>query len=98
MTIALNFLRSLLLTIVFSFAAPLLLIGALLITLSLIGCVPVLQGITTLIANLILDVLATFGSGSSLQGLVTIASTCSFVGVLFDTYVHYRYLILRLDS
>ncbi len=97
MNLITSFFRSLLLTVVFTFVAPMAVIGALLATLSLIGYIPGLQ-FTTAIANPILQFLAIFGSGNSLHGLVVIASTCSFVGVLFDTYVHYRYLILHLDS
>ncbi|BAZ41765.1 hypothetical protein NIES4101_77330 [Calothrix sp. NIES-4101] len=98
MTILINFLRSLALTIIFSFVAPLIFIGAVLVALSVISYVPGLQNLTGAIANLILQFLATFGGGSSLEGTITIGLTCSFVGVLFDTYVHYRYQILRLDS
>ncbi|PAX60361.1 hypothetical protein [Brunnivagina elsteri] len=98
MAILTNFLRSLALTIIFSFVAPLILIGAVLVTLSLTGHVPGLQDITGAIAHLILQFLATFGGGSSLEGIIIIGLTCSFVGVLFDTYVHYRDQILRLHS
>ncbi len=98
MAILTNFLRSLALTIIFSFVAPVILIGAVLVTLSLMGHVPGLQDITNAIANLILQFLATFGGGSSLEGIIIIGLTCSFVGVLFDIYVHYRDQILRLHS
>ncbi len=98
MSLITSFFRSLLLTVVFSFVAPMAVVGALLATLSLIGYIPGLQFFTSAIANPILQILAIFGSGNSLHGLFVIASTCSFVGVLFDTYVHYRYLILHLDS
>lgn len=95
MSILPNFLRSLLLTIIFSFVAPMLLVGVALVSLSLIGYIPGLQGVGQAIAAQILQVLATFGSGSSLQGLVVIGLTCSLVGALFDTYAFYRYQILR---
>jgi hypothetical protein len=98
MSLITSFFRSLLLTVVFSFVAPIAIIGALLVTLSLIGYIPGLQQLTAAASNPILQFLAIFGSGNPLHGLIVIASTCSFVGVLFDTYVHYRYLILRLDS
>jgi hypothetical protein len=98
MSIITSFFRSLLLTVVFSFVAPMTAVGGLLATLSLIGYIPGLQQLTVTIMNSILQFLAIFGSGNSLHGLVVIASTCSFVGILFDTYVHYRYLILRLNS
>jgi hypothetical protein len=98
MSIITSFFRSLLLTVVFSFVAPMAAVGGLLATLSLIGYIPGLQQLTVTIMNPILQFLAIFGSGNSLHGLVVIASTCSFVGILFDTYVHYRYLILRPNS
>lgn len=95
MSILPNFLRSLLLTIMFSFVAPMLLVGVALVSLSLIGYIPGLQGMGQAIAAQILQVLATFGSGSPLRGLVVISLTCSLVGALFDTYAFYRYQILR---
>jgi len=98
MTILTNFLRSLLLTIIFSFITPISLIGGLLLCLSLLGHVPCLQEVTADIPMAIMHFLATFGSGSSLQGLFVIGLTCSFVGGLFDAYVYYRYQILRIDS
>jgi len=88
-----NFLRSLLLTSVFSFVAPIVLVGGAWISLSLIGYIPGLEGKS--IAEQILQFLATFGSGNSFRGLVVIGLTCSLVGVLFDTYAFYRYQSLR---
>ncbi len=95
MSIFPNFLRSLLLTIIFSFIAPIFLVGGALLCLSLIGYIPGLQGMTEAIAAPILQFLSTFGSGSPLQGLFVIALTCSLVGALFDTYAFYRYQNLR---
>jgi hypothetical protein len=98
MTIFINFLRSLLLTIVFSFAAPVFLVGGGLLLLSVIGYFPGLQELSEAIATQIMHFLAIFGSGTPLRGLFVISLTCSFVGALFDTYVCYRYQILRIDS
>ncbi|MBF2063486.1 MAG: hypothetical protein IGS39_03500 [Calothrix sp. C42_A2020_038] len=98
MNLLISFLRSLLLTIIFSFTAPMIFVGALLASFMLVGYIPGLQNAASAVANLILDFLATFGNGTPIRGLITIALTCSFVAVLFDTYVHYRYQILRLDS
>ncbi|NWF60967.1 MAG: hypothetical protein HXY43_17335 [Fischerella sp.] len=95
MTIWINFLRSLLLTIIFSFVAPMFLVGAILLIVSLIGYIPGLQGITEAIATHILQFLVIFGSGTALRGLIVISLTCSFVGALFDTYAYYRCQILR---
>ncbi|WP_341527066.1 hypothetical protein WKK05_31820 [Nostoc sp. UHCC 0302] len=98
MTLFTNLLRSLLLTIIFSFVAPMLLVGSLLLTLSLMGNFPGLQALTEAIATEIMHFLATFGSGTPLRGLFVISLTCSFVGALFDMYVYYRYQILRINS
>lgn len=95
MSILPNFLRSLLLTSVLSFVAPILLLGGVLVSLSLIGYIPGLEGSTQLITEQILQFLATFGSGNPFQGLVVIGLTCSLVGALFDTYAFYRYQGLR---
>jgi len=98
MTIFINFLRSLLLTVIFSFVAPMFLVGGVLLLLSLMGYFSGLQKLTEAIATQILHFLATFGSGTSLRGLFVISLTCSFVGALFDMYVYYRCQILRIDS
>ncbi|MDZ8109974.1 MAG: hypothetical protein RM338_30875 [Nostoc sp. DedQUE12a] len=98
MTIFTNFLRSLVLTMVFSFVAPIFLVGAGLLFLFLIGHFPCLQELTEAIATDIVHFLATFGSGTPLRGLFVISLTCSFVGTLFDIYVCYRCQILRIDS
>ncbi|AFY36010.1 hypothetical protein [Calothrix sp. PCC 7507] len=98
MTLFTNFLRSLLLTVIFSFVAPLFLVGGFLLILSLIGNLPGLQDVTEAIATQIMHFLATFGSGSPLHGIFVISLTCSFVGALFDVYAYYRCQILRIDS
>jgi hypothetical protein len=98
MTIFSNFFRSLVLTTIFSFLVPVFLVGGLFLVLSLFGYVPGLQGIISDVSMQIMHFLATFGSGSSLNGLFTISLTCGFVGALFDIYVHYRYQILHTDS
>lgn len=95
MSILPNFLRSLLLTIVFSFVTPMLFIGGGLIIVLLLGYVPGLQAVGNAIAMTMTQFLATFGSGSAVHGLVVIGFTCSLVGALFDTYAFYRYQNLR---
>jgi hypothetical protein len=81
---------TLLLTIIFSFLAPIVLVGAILLTVSLIGLIPGFQGIGDAIDTQILQFLATFGTGVPLHGIFTISLTCSFVAVLFDTYAFFR--------
>jgi hypothetical protein len=98
MTIFSNFLRSLVLTIIFSFLSPMLLIGCLLLLISFIGHIPSLQVMAEAVAIHIIQFLATFGSGVPLRGLFVISLTCGFVGVLFDIYAYYRCHILRIDS
>ncbi|BAY20882.1 hypothetical protein NIES2100_06260 [Calothrix sp. NIES-2100] len=98
MTIFTNFLRSLLLTIIFSFVVPMFLVGGFLLLLPLVGHIPGLQGLTEAIASQIIHFLATFGTDSPLRGLIVISLTFSFVGALFDMYVYYRCQILRIDS
>lgn len=95
MSILPNFLRSLLLTIVFSFVTPMLFIGGGLMIVLLLGYVPGLQAVGNAIAMTMTQFLATFGSGSAVHGLVVIGFTCSLVGGLFDTYAFYRYQNLR---
>lgn len=95
MTVMTNFLRSLVLSIIFSFVAPMFLFGSVWIVLSLVGYIPGLQNVTEVITTLITEFLAIFGSGTPVGGLFVICLTCSFVGGLFDTYAYYRYQILR---
>ncbi|QSJ18543.1 hypothetical protein JYQ62_07140 [Nostoc sp. UHCC 0702] len=97
MSIFTNFLRSLLLTIIFSFAAPMFLVGGLLLVLTLMGHLPGLQAASEISATRILHFLAIFGSGNAFGGIGVISLTCSFVGALFDTYAYYRCQILRID-
>ncbi|MBI1240615.1 hypothetical protein [Umezakia ovalisporum] len=98
MTVFTNFLRSLLLTMFFSFITPMFLIGGLLFLLALMGHFPALQGGTDATSTGIMHFLFIFGSGNPFRGLVIISLTCSFVGALFDTYAYYRCQILRIDS
>ena len=91
MSIFPNFLRSLLLTSLLSFVAPLLLIGAGLTSFSLIGLVPALQGVGRSGEYQIVQFLATFGSGCPLQGFLVIGLAFGLVGALFDTYAAYQH-------
>ncbi len=91
MSIFPNFLRSLLLTSLLSFIAPLLLIGAGLTSCSLIRFVPALQGVGRSGEDQILQFLATFGSGCPFQGFLVIGLAFGLVGALFDTYAAYQH-------
>lgn len=90
-----QFFRSLLLTSVFSFATPLVLVGGLWVGLSFISCIPGLGMICQSVAESIQLFLATFGTGSPIEGILVIGSACATVGALFDTYAFYRYQALR---
>jgi hypothetical protein len=90
-----NLLRSLLLTSIFSFLAPVLLIGTILASLVLLGYVPGLEVFGKVGVAQVAQFLKVFGSTSALQGLVTIGIACSVVGVLFDAYTFYRTENLR---
>ncbi|MBV8883775.1 MAG: hypothetical protein JO235_07200 [Chroococcidiopsidaceae cyanobacterium CP_BM_RX_35] len=95
MSILPNFLRSVLLTIVLSFIAPVVLLGGVLIGLVMISYIPGIEAIAQSVAKQIQLFLAIFGSGNPFRGLGVIGITCSLVGALFDTYTFYRYQSLR---
>ncbi|HIK05788.1 MAG TPA: hypothetical protein IGS40_13930 [Trichormus sp. M33_DOE_039] len=98
MTTFTHYLRSLVLAMIFSFVTPLIFIGGVLLFVGVSGYIPLLQELAAISATGILNFLTVFGSGSILNGILVISLTCGFVGGLFDTYVYYRYQILRLDS
>ena len=95
MSILPNFFRSLLLTSIFSFATPILLVGGMLGGSFLVRYIPGLQIIGQSGADCIWQFLAIFGSGSPREGILAIALSFGLVGALFDTYAFYRYQTLR---
>jgi hypothetical protein len=95
MSILPNFLRSLILASIFSFLAPVLLIGTILASLVLLGYVPGLEVFAKVGVEQIAAFLKVFGSTSALRGVITIGIACSLVGVLFDAYTLYRYQNLQ---
>ncbi|MEB3885915.1 hypothetical protein [Lyngbya sp. CCY1209] len=86
MSILPDFLRSLILTMVFSFATPILIVGGGLAIAIFVRQLPFLNAIGQVGIDQILEFLAIFGSGNPLQGGLIIGTTCSLVGALFDTY------------
>lgn len=90
-----NFFRSLLLATFFSFAAPMLLVGAILAGLFPVSYVPGLEIVGQAGIESILNFLAIFGNGCPVEGMLAIALTCGFVGAIFDTYAFYKYQMLR---
>lgn len=95
MSILPNFLRSLVLTALLSFVAPIVLVTVLVVALSGIGYIPGLEVIGQAGTTQLLKFLAVFGSGCPVEGVLVIGFTCSIVGALFDTYAYYRYQILN---
>ncbi len=91
MSILSQSLRSLILTALLSFLAPILTVGFLLITLSVASYIPGLETIGQTSAAKILSFLTIFGSGCPLNGILIIGFTCASVGGLFKLYTLYRY-------
>lgn len=86
-----NFLRSLFLAALFSFFAPLLLVSGSLASTWVLTCIPGLESLGQIPANMLLAFLDTFGNGCAVQGMLTIGLVCGFVGALFDIYVFYSF-------
>lgn len=94
MRIVSNFLTSLVLAALMSFAAPVVLFGTILGVLSLAGFVSGFIVFEQAISY-ISEFLAVFGNGKPVQGLMTLGLTVSVVGVLLDISNFYRYQSLR---
>lgn len=92
-----NLLRSLLITAVFSFLAPTLLVGVVWAAILLVGSIAHLETASQVGITQLIHVLDVFGSGSTIRGLFVIGLVCSSVGVLFDTYTFYRYQTIPRD-
>lgn len=90
-----NLLRSLLLTSIFSFLAPVLLISILLAGSAVISYTPYLETLGNTSLEQIANFLKIFGSGSIWRGLTVIGLVGSLVGILFDTYTFYRFQYWR---
>lgn len=84
-------LRSLALTVVLSFFAPMLLMSGSLVSTWLLTCIPGLELVGRIPTEMLLDVLGTFGGGCAFQGMLTIGLVCGFVGALFDVYIFYSF-------
>ena len=95
MTILPNYLRSLVLTILLCFVAPITLVAVLFAAFGVLSYVPGLENLGQASTLHLLQFLAIFGSGCPIQGIMTIGSTCSVAGALFDTYAFYRYQMLN---
>jgi hypothetical protein len=98
MSTLLSLLRSLIITSILSFLAPLLLIGTLLSGLLMVKHIPHLGTMSQMGLDLLLSFLTVFGTGSAVQGLLIISGVSTVVSILFDTYTFYRYQILSSDG
>lgn len=78
-----------------SFAAPVILVGGILGILFIVSYLPGLVELGQEGAIQVLNFLAIFGNGKPLQGMLTLALTVSFVGILLDILNFYRYQSLR---
>ncbi len=83
-----SFVRSLLVTSMVSFAAPLFLIGAIIVMLTAVAHVPNLETLGQVAIQQVFKFLAVFGNGNAIEGALVIALTCGLVGALFDTYAY----------
>lgn len=95
MSILPNFLRSLLLTTILSFTAPIVFVGGVLAALSIVSYLPGLTVVGEIGATQVMTFLTVFGSGNPVGGVVTIGLTCCLVGGLFDLFNYYRYQNLK---
>lgn len=86
-----NLMRSLLITGIFSFLVPVALVGCLLVPLRLLQEIPSLEIMSQAGIAPVMEFLRVFGSGNPLHGMLVIASVCSLVGILFDSYTLYRH-------
>ena len=78
-----------------SFAVPVTLIGCAIAFFNIISYIPGFWELGQQMASHIWDLLAVFGSGKPLQGLITLGATASVVGILLDILNFYRYQSIR---
>ncbi|MDB9313759.1 hypothetical protein PN462_11665 [Spirulina sp. CS-785/01] len=82
---------SLTLTVFFSFASPIILVGMGLLGLWGLSCLPGGEMIATPAIKQVLYFLATFGSGNPVYGSLTIGLAWGLVGGLFNLCTLYRH-------
>lgn len=83
-------LRSLFLTSMFSFLAPILLLVVSTMLLTGLRQLPPLEPLARICIEQVNYFLSTFGSGSPIRGMMVIGIVCSVVGCLFDSYTLFR--------
>lgn len=87
-------LRSICVASSLGFLVPVLGISAVMIGLGLGSYLPGVDWVSQACFQDIVDVLATFGAGRPLEGLMVIGSAFALVSALFDGYVIYRQRLL----
>ncbi len=98
MSLVPGLLRSLILTAILTFLAPLLVLGLFLLPLVLLEQLHGLETMSRYGVAQIVYFLQTFGSGNAMQGALTISLVCSTVGMLFDSYTRYRHQKLKSEG
>ncbi len=93
MTTLRHLLISLILSGLFCFGTPLVLLGSLLILLLGLQTVPGMAAIATVGFTQLLQFLTIFGNGNIWEGLWVIGLSWSLVGVLFDLYIFCQYQV-----
>lgn len=91
MTTLRHLLISLLLSGLFCFGTPLVLLGSLLILLVGLQTMPGMAAIATVGLTQLLEFLKIFGNGNIWEGLWVIGLSWGLVGVLFDLYIFCQY-------
>jgi hypothetical protein len=96
MSLFVSSVRSLVLTSLLAFLAPVVLVGVLLLGLQVLVLIPPLQMIAQVGSQQIVSFLKVFGNGTPSEGLLLIGAACGLVGLLFDTYnIYYRHQHFR---
>jgi hypothetical protein len=54
--------------------------------------IPIAPNLGQVLVNQVAQFLQVFGTGNAIEGALVIATTCSLVGILFDTYAFYNRL------
>lgn len=98
MNIWFSLLISLLLTSIVSFATPLLICGVILSMLAVASHLPEIAIFAKGCYEQVWYFLSMFGEGSGSKGIMTIALTCGFVGLLFESLNFYRYQTLIIQT
>jgi hypothetical protein len=90
-----SYFRSLVLTCLLSFLAPLVLVGGAIAFFLLLGFLPGLDAVGQAGDRMMMFFLATFGNGNAWEGMIVIGCACAVVGAMLDTYSFYRHYSFR---